>query len=755
MKKVIISCMVLLSFFPAIGAADLFFGAFDPAHWHGLVMVKEDRVFAFRFVINRGGERADGYDTFYLVESVGPFAPDGRFAQVGFNPCLPFGRKNETPVLKKELPPEKQVRLRYGRFRGGVVGQVTIPEGIGLEIIFYNPWEAKVDYRLRGGEIVGMVDGPRFSFIPLPPGWGKVDKRGRELVVRPPGDNIRSFSFYAGFQRPALTPEAVNGWLAAASREYEESRPAVTGEWRGLASAISYNLGWMRLYQPDRKRVYIPAGRRWIFPAPDGSRDLWTIFEWDAFFNALEAVVEDRETAAREIEAVLDCQYPWGNIPNWRSPRNGSPDRSQPPVGAFGVLKVYYRSGDLSLLTKAYEPLKRWHYFWTDPGLAGTPRRDGNRDGLLEWGSDRDRLADGVPEWERNASGRQRAAWESGQDDLPNFDRVPFNEERGTLEMNCLDLSCLYALDAEMMARIAGLLGRQQEADEFRERYRRIREKINGMLWNRDFYYDRLWDGTFSTHRAASNFYPLIAGVPDKKRADSLVAHLLSPKEFWGTYVIPTISRDHPAFKDQQYWRGTIWPPTNYLVYQGLKRYYRDEIAAVFARRSAALFMASWQTFGLCRENYDSRSGRGGGQRYQSWGPLFALVLLEDFIDICPFDGFRLGNLAATAESRLQNIFLAGHRYRLDVDRRSLKLFRQGLQILRFDGRGVLRHVDTAGGRLCFEAHVLSQRMDIYPVLFGGRPFTVRLGEGEPERAAAAYVRLPRGRVKVTLEKIK
>ena len=59
---------------------------------------------------------------------------------------------------------------------------------------------------------------------------------------------------------------------------------------------------------------------------------------------------------------------------------------------------------------------------------------------------------------------------------------------------------------------------------------------------------------------------------------------------FWGTYVCPTISRNNPAFKEQHYWRGYIWPPTNYLLYQGLKAYASDAVRREYARKCLALF---------------------------------------------------------------------------------------------------------------------------------------------------------------------
>ena len=120
--------------------------------------------------------------------------------------------------------------------------------------------------------------------------------------------------------------------------------------YKGIAKSITNNLFWMSLYQPREHRLYTPAGRRWIFPAPDGSDDHWTIFEWDSFFNALEVNVESSKHAVDILKSVLETQYPNGNIPNWRGRFGGASDRSQPPVGSFVVLKYFLKTADLELL---------------------------------------------------------------------------------------------------------------------------------------------------------------------------------------------------------------------------------------------------------------------------------------------------------------------------------------------------------------------------------------------------------------------
>ena len=683
------------------------FGAFDPPYWNGVVIYESGKIYGFRFAFNKNGKIADGYDTFFLVHDVGPFAPDGSYAEVSFDTSLPFGLGGKTPILKKEIKPGI-LTLRYGKFGNGIVGELGIPENISVELIFYSPWGMGEKFILEGNKVFSE-DG-KFVFIPLDSSL-KMEKEAGKVRMH---IDKRRFYFYAGFENFSRDSRWIVNYLNENKKKYENKRPKAKGEWEGLISSITNNLFWMKLLQPDKGRIYIPAGRRWIFPGPDGKPDLWTMFEWDSFFNALEASVEDCRLAENEIEAVLDTQYPWGNIPNWRSARSGSPDRGQPPVGAFAVLKTYLKCGNLSLIKNSYERLKKFHLYWSR-NVGKHLKRDGNNNGLYEWGSDTELIPSGIPQWEKDAPGRLRAAWESGQDDLPNFDNVKFNEKTNTLEMDCIDLSSLYALDSWSLWKMAELLGNDKDRAFFEREFVEVSDKINSFMWDdkKHFYFDRYWNGKLSNSKASSNFYPLLAGVADEERVKYLISHLLNPSEFWGDFVIPTISRDNPSFNDQQYWRGTIWPPTNYLVYQGLKRYGIDLIAAEFARKSARLFLNSWKNYRLCRENYDSRTGEGGGQRYQSWGPLFALVLLEDFIDVSPFFGLSVGNLAAQGETVFENLVLAGNKYNLKVSTESLVLYKNGSKLLEFKGRGVLKNIVEKNGKVKLDVNVYSNKMFI------------------------------------------
>ncbi|MDI6698106.1 MAG: trehalase family glycosidase [Candidatus Saccharicenans sp.] len=707
---------------------NVFIGALDPRAWPGMTIVASpNSAFAFAPRVFRQDKLAEFNDFFYLVSEVGPHSPDGLYASMKFDLRLPFKKGRETPIFLKPTLDDFVMLVEWSRRdEQTVIGRYRLPAILDRVIlVFYFPWDFKGNYTYlpASGYIHGQSAARKneqlLCWLSLTP--EKIEPVDNELhlTFKIKGETELHFAVGAGESLETINDRiyryrsggAINDILAEERLAYNKKRLQVSGLYEGAAEAITNNLFWMALYQNGHHRFYTPAGRGWIFPRPDGQRDHWTIFEWDSFFNSLEIAVESQKLAVDVVKAVLQTQYPNGNIPNWRGRFNGTPDRSQPPVGSFAVLKLFLRTGDRELIQFAYPYLKKWHQFWTEPMPDGHPRRDGNGDGLLEWGSDAAQVAGEVPPWEKEASGKQRAMWESGQDDLPNWDEAGFNEKTGTLAMNCVDLNSLFALDSYCLARLAEFLGKEEDRKRFLDEYEKIKKLINLHLWNEKegFYFDRHWDGRFSSRKAASNFFPLVARIPDEKQALRMLRHLLNPDEFWGDFVIPTISRDDPAFADQQYWRGTIWPPTNYLVYQGLKAYGLDMVAADFAEKSTNLFLRIWKNYQLCPENFDSRTGEAGGQRYQSWGPLFALIGLEEYLDVTPWEGFRFGQLKPERKGILKRVSILGRHYEVELSPSRVRLIEEGRELLKTDRPAIFRHFLYSPREISFEVKSLNK----------------------------------------------
>jgi putative isomerase len=127
-----------------------------------------------------------------------------------------------------------------------------------------------------------------------------------------------------------------------------------------------------------------------------------------------------------------------------------------------------------------------------------------------------------------------------------------------------------------------------------------------------------------------TNFYPLLAKAASQEHAQSMIKHLLNRDEFWGDWIMPSIAYNDPAFKDQNYWRGRVWGPMNYLVYLGLLNYDDASVRKEFAEKSYALFLKEWREKGHVHENYNAITGTGddvaSSDRFYHWGALLGYI---------------------------------------------------------------------------------------------------------------------------------
>ena len=165
--------------------------------------------------------------------------------------------------------------------------------------------------------------------------------------------------------------------------------------------------------------------------------------------------------------------------------------------------------------------------------------------------------------------------------------------------------------------------------------------------------------GEFLTRLTPMNFYPLAADVPDKDRVQHVLKLLTDPKKFWGRYLLPTLAYDDPDYYQQEYWRGTVWGPPNYIVWQGIKKYASPAQITEFAQRNVNLFMTNWRARRVCGENYLSTDGSQSHDPHYTWGALLCLIGLESIIDVDDAGCFVL-NGAQTKSITLENIPLLG-----------------------------------------------------------------------------------------------
>ena len=220
-------------------------------------------------------------------------------------------------------------------------------------------------------------------------------------------------------------------------------------------------------------------------------------------------------------------------------------------------------------------------------------------------------------------------------DNSPLHDPVPFDGASGLLLAADVGLNSLAALDGGVLGQMARTLGQDAEADELESRVTAHKARIAEWLWDetRQVFANRLLDGGFVTPLAPTSFYPLAAGIGSPEQQAALVERYLHPEDkFGGTFGLPSVTRDDPAYGDNVYWRGRIWGPLNFWAYQGLRRAGLDGEAAALAEKSLRLFAGGWQAR-ECGENYNAETGAIRDQPdtdgFYSWGALLpALAVL-------------------------------------------------------------------------------------------------------------------------------
>jgi putative isomerase len=385
-----------------------------------------------------------------------------------------------------------------------------------------------------------------------------------------------------------------------------------------ILDAIETTLGWDTIYEPEKGRVISPVSRVWSV-----NWGGYVLFDWDTFFAATMAGIGDKDLAYANALETLREETPQGFVPNYARAGNWkSTDRSEPPVGAITVLGLYGKFHDRWFIEDAFAPLLSWNRWWNEHRQM---------QGFIVLGSDPQNEPVNVDDGSRGTW--QGAVYESGLDNSPMYDGTFYNKETHLLEYADVGMTSLYIADCDALAEIAGMLGKDSEAKELKDRAELYRVKLvtlwderAGIFLNKD-----LHTGKMNTRLSPTNFYPLLAKAATAEQAKIMVEkHLLNPEEFWGQWIQPSIAYNDPAFHDQNYWRGRVWGPMNYLVYLGLQNYPDAKVRSDYARKSYELFVKEWREKGHVHENYNAILGTGddveSSDRFYHWGALLGYV---------------------------------------------------------------------------------------------------------------------------------
>ncbi len=415
------------------------------------------------------------------------------------------------------------------------------------------------------------------------------------------------------------------GEIIHAQRAAYERRVQEFGEDGDVYQAMQVCMAWDTIYEPKKERVVTPVSRLWNIQWGG-----YVLFCWDTYFAAYMASLDYKDLAYANAVEMTQERTARGFVPNFAADEDRkSEDRSQPPVGSMVVRELYRRYRETWLLEEVYEGLMEWNTWFFENRQI--------RPGLLAWGSNAFKPAFDS-HWEHaGVSDTFGAALESGLDNSPMYDGVPFDQENELMQLADVGLMGLYAMDCRALADIASVLERHEDAALLGRRASAVEDGLHS-LWDEEteiFLNRRMDTGEFSHRLSPTNFYALLSQGTSPQAAERAVSrHFYDPGSFWGDWILPSIARSDPAYADQDYWRGRIWAPMNFLVYLGLRRSGLVQAQRDLAERSTRLILKEWKEKGHVHENYCADTGAGcnkrNSDRFYHWGGLLALIALME-----------------------------------------------------------------------------------------------------------------------------
>lgn len=397
-----------------------------------------------------------------------------------------------------------------------------------------------------------------------------------------------------------------------------------TIHWKGHETEVAcYNKAWeiafSNLNNPE-------PGSGFVSPFIDTAFN-GNLFMWDSSFILMFAKYASK---AFDFQQTLDNFYAHqhrdGFIPREIREKDGAevyarldPSSTGPAILSWCEYEYYLYSGDESRLRNVYYPLLAYH-LWMKKNRTwrnGTYFLSGLGCGM-----------DNAPRQERGCNPR----YEHGH-------------------MIWID-ACFQALiDCDMLLKIAAVSGIDDGVAELRAEKESLGNFINRNLWDEKtgFYYDMYRGNQLSGVKTVASFWSLLSGSIPDERASRLTAHLENENEFKRPHRVPSLSYDNPLYHpDGNYWCGSVWAPTTYMVLRGLDRYGYGKEAYGIALNTLDNVAKVFEETGTFWENYaPEKAARGNCAKddFVGWTGLVPISVLIEYVF-----GIRCNALEKTIE---------------------------------------------------------------------------------------------------------
>ncbi len=318
------------------------------------------------------------------------------------------------------------------------------------------------------------------------------------------------------------------------------------------------------------------------------------VWSWDHCFNAMALAPGQAALAWDQMLLPFDHQDEHGALPDSIGIDSLGWNFCKPPIHGWALRKMLALNGNSPSrrhIASFYPQLAAWTNWWLRS-------RDDDGDGLCQYHHGND----------------------SGWDNATCF----------TMDMpiESPDLAAFLVVQLDVLSSLAERLAKPAEARRWKRRADRMLSDLIRHNW-RD---DRFAVVQSGSHRVAAGgdsllpFLPLVLGKrlpPAISRR--LVDDLFQPGRFLTEHGLATESPKSPRYEADGYWRGPIWAPSTFLIYDGLRQLGEHARAQDLARRFCDLCRS-----GGMAENFNALTGEALRDKAYTWTASVFLMLAHD-----------------------------------------------------------------------------------------------------------------------------
>ncbi|TAK56190.1 MAG: hypothetical protein EPO24_11430 [Bacteroidetes bacterium] len=238
--------------------------------------------------------------------------------------------------------------------------------------------------------------------------------------------------------------------------------------------------------------------------------------------------------------------------------------------------------------------------------------------------------------------------YETGQEYMHRYLAVHPNADRDNwgdvFRLKGVDVTVYMYELKKALSIAAGILGKRKVEEQWRRGAEKIKNDMVEKMWDakEEMFFDvNPETGKRTTVKAATCFYPYMTDIVTAAHVPGFKRHLLSSKEFWTTYPVPSSSVDDAYYHAEAEWKGKrmncpwngrVWPMTNSHIAEALAQTaircndheLRATCAEFITKFIRMMYFDGDQTRPNCFEHYNPKTGqpsiyRGVDDYQHSW----------------------------------------------------------------------------------------------------------------------------------------